>query len=177
MTATWTAPKTWVAGVTLTAADMNQYVRDNMDWLKAPPKGTVQMSGTSNFTTTSTSFVDVSTTDFQMSITTTGGAVFGWFVVTVSNSSGTNYANFDVVIDGVSVSGASNGVVGGIRLAASTTVSVMIPFYKSGLSAAAHTIKLQFRSDNAGNTVTVYANVAGATGMGKPTQFCFEYGT
>lgn len=177
MTATWTTPKTWVTGETLVAADMNQYIRDNMDWLKAPPKATVQMSGTSNFTTTSTSFVDVSTTDFQLSITTAGGAVFGWFGVTMSMSSATNYAYFDVVIDGVSVSGAANGLVGGIRIATSTTVCVVIPFYKAGLSAGAHTIKLQYRTDNAANTLTVYANNGGVTGVGKPIQECFEYST
>lgn len=34
MSITWTQPKTWGAGA-LTSADLNQYVRDNHDWLKA----------------------------------------------------------------------------------------------------------------------------------------------
>jgi hypothetical protein len=32
--ASWTTPKTWVAGSALTAAEMNTHVRDNLTWLK-----------------------------------------------------------------------------------------------------------------------------------------------
>jgi hypothetical protein len=31
---TWTAPRTWVAGETVTAAIMNTHLRDNLTWLK-----------------------------------------------------------------------------------------------------------------------------------------------
>lgn len=35
MTATWTAPRTWVTGEVVTASQGNEQWRDNMDWLKA----------------------------------------------------------------------------------------------------------------------------------------------
>lgn len=33
----WTAPKTWTAGETLTAVDLNTHVRDNLEFLHSPP--------------------------------------------------------------------------------------------------------------------------------------------
>lgn len=35
MTATWTTPRTWVTGEVVTAAQLNEQIRDNEDWLKA----------------------------------------------------------------------------------------------------------------------------------------------
>ena len=37
----WNTPKTWAVGDILTASDMNTYVRDNTDFLNAPPSARV----------------------------------------------------------------------------------------------------------------------------------------
>lgn len=44
MAVEWTPPKTWVIGELLRAADMNSYLRDNLDYLFDPPRCALRLT-------------------------------------------------------------------------------------------------------------------------------------
>lgn len=162
MTATWTAPRTYTAGELLTASIFNSHIRDNLDWLKTPINSGL-VTSTSNFTTTSAAFTDVTwaTTTF----TTNGGGLLLYFRCAVAGSTTTNIS-FDVMVDGVSESGG-NGVYPVDSL---STVARGTGFTHriAALSAGSHTIKI--RTLTSAGTLTVYGSTAGA----KPTYFVME---
>lgn len=106
-----------------------------------------------NYTTTSTTFVDVDNTN--MSITLTTGARRCMIVVSGSGyHSDTNHWAFDIDIDG-SRQGQAFGLVFGGDVTTQNQ-SRSFTYITDVLSAASHTFKLQWRVD--GGTATLYAN-------------------
>lgn len=135
MTATWTANRTWTAGELVTAAIMNTYIRDNLDWLKKPTEsGNITFS--SDFTTTSASFVDV--TGQTTTLTTNGGGLDVFIRYTVQSSSSSTSAQFQLVVDG-STNIILSSFSSGITLRNNYTTYHHIP----ALSAGSHTVKVQ----------------------------------
>ena len=149
---TFTTPKTWVTGEPLTASDLNTYVRDNQDALKAPPADINNIDKGSNITTTSTSFVDVDATDFSATITTTGGRVKIEVVMTIKQSA--NQLYFRTTTDG-NADQADDGLACYIPASSAQAVPVTLTFWKEGLSAGSHTFKLQWKVSS--GTGTIYA--------------------
>ena len=158
MTATWTAPKTWATGELVTATDMNTYLRDELEFLKDPPTATYVLNEGSDYSTTSTSFVDVDGTNLSLALTTAGGDVmigfFGLF-----RSSSTFQVHLDVAVDGARW-GGDDGIV-------AMRVSSNVPDREAGfvvlmqgLSAGAHTFDLQWKVS--GGTMTLYAGAGTA---------------
>lgn len=152
---TWTTPKTW-ANETLTAADMNTHIRDNLDYLKTTLDGISGQGSAqyladeaSDYTTTSSTFVDVDATNFAHTITTKGGDVLIGFVGVVHT--GGNRVFFDVDIDGSLFADDDGIIVHDVSSSEHVSFVVMV----TGLSAASHTFKLQWKR-NAG-TSTLYA--------------------
>ena len=88
----WTTPKTWADDELVTANVMNTHVRDNLNALKAPPTARYELNRTSDYTTTSTSFVDVDGTKLALTITTSGGDVMVHF----NRDNGQPYVLFDI---------------------------------------------------------------------------------
>ncbi|MEO1163712.1 MAG: hypothetical protein AAFV98_08020 [Chloroflexota bacterium] len=70
----WTQPKTW-SNEPLVASDLNTHLRDNMEALKEPPSANYELDETSDYTTTSTTFVDVDSTNLSLTLDTNGGDV------------------------------------------------------------------------------------------------------
>lgn len=99
----WTAPKTW-SSEPLTSADMNTHIRDNLNHLKDRHdiNALYDLDEGANYTTSSTSFVDVDATNLALTITTHGGAVLVGFAGAVANAT-TNDTRvyFDIEVDGV----------------------------------------------------------------------------
>lgn len=144
----WTTPKTW-ATEPLTSTDMNTHIRDNLNALKAPPTDTHKIDNATNYTTALTGWRDVDATDFNVSITTTGGDVLigGYFVM--FNAS--NLVSWDIEVDGVRWGGDD-----GIGFAPSSTYAHICPnILVTGLSSGVHTFKLVWNA--AGGTSTLYA--------------------
>lgn len=83
MAAVWTTPYTWSNGELVTAALLNTYLRDNLDWLKAP--AAVAAVGTSNISTTSTTLVDM--TNMSGSLTMVGTRLLVGFLGSVRSDS------------------------------------------------------------------------------------------
>ncbi len=153
MAAVWTTPRTWSVSETLTATLFNQHIRDNLDWLKTPASASATL--TSNISTTSTSFVDA--TGLSVTFTTRGGNVLALAMLTVQ-ASAAETAYFRLNLDGTGTSFLCQQ-----RLASASDVqSVALMWLFSSVSAASHTIKVQYASA-AGATVTL--NGSGTANM------------
>lgn len=121
----WTAPMTAVAGATFTAAQFNQYVRDNLNET-APAKATAagqffvstganaiaarqltsQVIVTSQ-TTTSTSFTDLATVGPRVTAATSDRALI-LFASQLDNTATNGAASVSVEVSGATTIGASN---------------------------------------------------------------------
>jgi hypothetical protein len=164
----WTTPKDWTTDELVTASDLNTHLRDNLNALKSPPSAHFEANESSDYTTTSTSFVDVDATAGKLSltITTNGGDVLVHFHGSVENGGGSAIF-FDVAVDGTRTAG-DDGI---LRARASTTTdTVPVSFTRliTGLSAGAHTFKLQWKVG--ANTATLCAG-AGTSGKDVHPQF------
>lgn len=141
MTATWTAPATYVDGVLIDAAELN-LVRDNLEYMKARPIARVSDLDGTVLNTSSTSFVDV--TGASVSITTSGSSrllILASGTFTTPASVETIYVT--AVVDGANVGDSSLGFANNVN-------NVSIPFSIVYLTTAAvsdgvHTVKLQAR--------------------------------
>jgi hypothetical protein len=152
MTATWTANKTWASGEVVTAAMLNQYVRDNLDWLKGRPYIQEQDFDGTFFSTTSSTFQD---SGADAVLTTTGGRVMvvAWGSVLIGNTA-TN-AVLTLYEDGSNVGNATEGMQ---YLVAATNGRV--PFCicyitPTAPTAAAHTWKVYLRSTDNTNSANI----------------------
>ncbi len=153
----YTAPVNFVSGNPLLETELN-LLQDNFRALKDPPSDNYVLNEVSDYTTTSTTFVDVDATNLALTILTTGGDVLVHF-----HGVGTDAVIlFDVDVDGV----RDGGDDGFTRL---TTVGPM-SFTRliAGLSAASHTFKLQWRV--VAGTGTLYAG-AGTSNADVHPQF------
>lgn len=163
MTAVWTTPATYSTGQLVTANDLN-LIRDNLEFLKTPPFASYLLND-SDYTTTSSSFVNVDNVKLSLTVTTYGGPVLIGFYASVYNATAGARIAFDVEIDGVRVAG-DDGLV--ITTVSSTVSSASFLVWKTGLSAASHTFKLQWKSS--AGTATLYAG-QGSSGWRVHSQF------
>lgn len=145
----WTQPKTWTSEP-LTSGDLNTHLRDNMEALKDPPGDSYVADESTNYSTTSTSFVDVDSTNLSFTITTNGGDVLFHGHWTASLTAG--FAFYDIEVDGVRV-GGDDGIVRHSTGSGSETLSFTRLI--TGLSAGSHTFKMQWRTTS--GTITMYA--------------------
>lgn len=149
----YNVPPTKSVGDTLTAADFNTYVRDNMIDLAARlfPTARVQVwDPPFEFTTTSTSYVDVDTA--IVSLTTTRQSTIlllasGWIRADLA----TYTASLRGVIDG------TNDINGIQKDCSHTTYDTSwapfgYTFWKAGVAAGIISVKLQLKTSNAAMT-------------------------
>lgn len=151
----YTTPKTWNTGDPLTAADMNTYVRDNVADLKKPAGGYYMLNEGSDYTTSSSSFVDVDSTDLNISADFSGQAdIVVRFSATVT---GGTRVYFDIALDGVR-QGGDDGIVAFETSANGRGVNFFwrIP----APSAGTHAVKLQWKA--AAASATMYAGAGTA---------------
>jgi hypothetical protein len=163
MGASWTIPKDWTTDEVLTAVNFNTHVRDNLKALKDPPTDSFVANEGTDWTTTSTSFVDIDATDLSLTITTNGGAVMVGFYGSLTTPAGAGY--LDVDVDGTRWAGDD----GLIRATANQSSAVCFVILVTGLSAASHTFKLQWKAGSSA-TLTLYAG-AGTAAQDTHPQF------
>jgi hypothetical protein len=158
----WITPKTWSTGEALTASDLNTHLRDNLNALKAPPTAHYELNESADYTTTSTTFVNVDGTKLSLSLTTTGGDVLVCFAGFIQ-STGSHAVYLDLLLDAARV-GGNDGIVGIYN----GFVTLPLVYLLTGVSAGAHTIKLQWKVS--GGTGTLYAG-AGTLNFDMHPQF------
>jgi len=161
MPATWRTPITWTVGQLVTATNLNEQLRDNLEFLKTPPTALYNVNQASDYTTTSTTFVDVDATNLLLTIATAGGDVL---IVFMGYGGGTSRLYFDIAIDGVRMAG-DDGFLSAVN-AVNTPITLVA--LKQGLSAGSHTFKLQWKVNS--GTGTLYAG-AGTSGFDVHPQF------
>jgi hypothetical protein len=161
----YTTPKTWVTGELVTATEMNTYMRDNQNALKSPPTDSYVLNEGSDYTTTSTSFVDVDATNLALTITTTGGDVFVHFHGSVNSNTYRIY--FELDVDGSPHAG-DDGITHSFNSGGNDRMTITFTRLITGLSAGSHTIKLQWKSSS--STITLFAG-AGTSNVDVHPQF------
>lgn len=160
----WSAPMTAVAGATFTAAQFNQYVRDNLNQT-APAIATTasqlfvstganaiatRVPSTASIatvqSTTSTSYTDLATVGPAVTVTT-GTIALVWFAAAMANSTGDAQCNASVAVSGASSVAAndvwaltSDGVTAGNYIRYGT----MHAF--TGLTAGSNTFTMKYRA-------------------------------
>lgn len=146
----WTTPKTWTSEV-LTSNDMNTYLSDNTQYLydqiNTTPEIYSYIRTTGDYSTTSTSYVDIDATNMSATITTTGGDVIVTFAGTVTiSSSGLGHIAIDY--DGT--------VYAPIYMKTRDNVSFSLIF--DNVSAGSHTFTMQWKNAGPGVTATLSGN-------------------
>jgi hypothetical protein len=150
----YTTPKTW-SNEPLVASDLNTHLRDNLEEIKDPPSANYELNESADYTTTSTSFVDIDATEgkLQLTINTNGGDVLVHFHGTLT-ANGALSAYFDIDVDAAR-NGGDDGIEG-VSISTNTPVTVSFTRLITGLAAGSHTFKLQWKRRTA-NTLTMFA--------------------
>lgn len=146
----------FVALELLTAEDLNHMI-DNIEALKDPPSAEYTANEGSDYTTTSSSFVDVDGTNFVLGITTAGGDVMAHFHGSLLLTGGAT-GHFDVVVDGVLHAG-DDGII--VQLAGGSPEVVGFTVLITGLSSGFHTFRLRWKTSS-GGTLTLFAGAGTA---------------
>jgi hypothetical protein len=145
----WTTPKIW-ASEPLISTDLNTYVRDNQTYLKdridATAKQYIRTSG--DYSTTSSSLVDIDATNLALTLTTLGGDVrvtfTGMGVLDTSN-------NRDFVL-AVDIDGTPYNIMDHKEYG---QTNFGFTYIFTGLTAGSHTFKMQWSTS--ASTLTLYA--------------------
>jgi hypothetical protein len=169
MPAIWSSPRSWSVGELVSASLLNSHLRDNLEFLKGPPTALYTLNESSDYTTTSTSFVNVDGTKLSLSITSAGGDVLIGFCGCILQSAGTVF--YDVEVDAVRT-GGDDGLCVVSPTAASQRLNASFFKLIQGLSAGVHTFKLQWRV-NAG-TATLLSGAGTSNGDIHPQFFVRE---
>jgi hypothetical protein len=151
MTAIWTAPATMVDGVVQGAAWFNQYLKDNLEWLKGRPYVQEQDFDGTFFTTSSATFQD---TGADAALTTTGGRVMVvcWGTILVASTSTNGYLT--IYEDGVNKGDATAGMQTAVQNSPPVPFS-MVYITPVAPTAAAHTWKVYLRSSSGAANVSI----------------------
>ena len=132
----------------------------------SPGSALVTVSGKStDYSTNSTTFVAIDSTEFKLSVTTHGGDLLVWFNGAVGWNPARLHAIFDVEFDGVRV-GDTDGLAP-VYLYGDPEGAAFI-YRITGVSAGAHTVELVWRASSANN---IYLRVGGTTGQVYKAQF------
>jgi hypothetical protein len=155
----WTPPKTdWQDGQIVDAQDMNE-IGANLAALKAPPFAVTNLDEAADYTTNSTTFVDVSAARLGHTLVTHGGPLLITFTGAVGATSATIGVYFDLWVDGVRVGG--NDGIFAVSAAANATLNASFTYWITNLAAGTHTVRLQWRV-SAAITVTMWTGAGTA---------------
>ena len=142
---TWHTMNELVTGDLVTEADMAA-LRENLSYLLAPNHARVLYTG-GTVTTTSTAYVDLAPADLTLTLETHGGPLLVTFTGNLYAGASSHRVYIDVVIDGVSYTGAVYGVLQQSDLGTSldnarpANFALLVP----DLAAGSHTVGLRWR--------------------------------
>lgn len=112
-----------------------------------------------DYTTSSTSFVDIDATNLNLQLTTNGGDILIGFYGTVRNTTINLHTYLDIEINGTVV-GGDDGLVFLLQEVAAKGQVMSLTHLAVGLPAGTHNIKLQWKV--AGGTATIFAGAGTA---------------
>jgi hypothetical protein len=156
---TWTTPKTWYDNELVTAAMMNQHLRDNLNALKSPAGSHVFLN--SVFDTTSTSFVDVP--GASITFTSAGGFILVLFSCALACTAGTPTISLATQLD------SGTDVVSAEQFIGSTSQIMQVAFtVRYGGVPGSHTMKVRMKV-NGGTGRMANSNAAATSYVGEIT--------
>lgn len=155
----WHDPITWNLGQIVSEDDLNDQIRDNMNYLFARPRSNFRNS--TQYSTTSTSYTEISSA-LRLTVSTNGGdLLIGFNFVCYVEDPNSVHAHFTIEVDGVDVQSGNGGLA---QWAAAAPGNISITFMKS-VSAGSHTIKFMWKESNDGsysdNTIYVGGTLGG----------------
>lgn len=150
--ASWVDLVNFAPGQLLGSDDANQ-ILENARFLRSPARHFYQRGfGDANYTTTSTTFVNIDGTNMDVELQTFGGPVRVELHCRIDHTTNA-FAHFDIIVDGVSISNDTNGVY----VAATNATGLGISFSRLiPLAAGLHTFALQWRTST--GTLTMEVN-------------------
>ena len=165
--ANWTTPKTFAEDEVLTYLDVNTYLSDNTEFLFDRPSDEYVVDGGTDYTTTSTTFVDVDATNLKLEITSGGSHLLVHGHIILSNVSVSAYVYLDIEVNGVRQGGQA-GIVGMRSVSANDRTTVTFSRLLD-LPADDYEIKLQWRVS--AGTAKMYNGDAAAANLDFEGQF------
>ncbi len=165
----YTAPRTWTTGELVTKALLDAEIRDNIGALKTPASGYSIIDEAADYSTTSTSFVNIDGTDLSLTFTTAGGILLATFTGNAYTVATASRIYFDITVDGVR-QGGDDGYIATELTTNSRAVCIVVPLY--GVSAGSHTFALQWKTNT--GTAGMYAGAGTASFDIHPRFFIYE---
>lgn len=145
MPAVWTQPITWQVDQLVTAENLNQQLRDNLEYLLRPNhQHTVHDNGTNYSFTSLTAFEDIDPLNLSLQLTTHGGPVLV-YLQAVARTSGSSFNGYvTIAINAISIVNYFNMGLAHITTQTNTplAITLMIP----NLPAGTHIIRPQCRT-------------------------------
>jgi len=139
----WSAMNELTAGDLVTEADMDA-IRGNIEYLLTPNSEVIKRDNSGNYTTSSTSWVDVDATNLKITLTTNGGHVLVTFTAAVLNDTTIQDVYLDLDVDATRFSTADNGLavaVDSVALEQTLAFAVLV----EGLAAGSHDFKIVWK--------------------------------
>lgn len=167
---TWTTPRTWGTGDLVTAADLNEQLRDNLAYLKTAITFDIVAADNDYTSNAIASFVEVDNNNLVLTVSTRGKLALVGFEAALRQSSATQGICLDVSVDGSRLGTTNRGLVyhqmSNARDAIVAT-AVQGQHWLTNLSAGTHTLKLMWRQIES-TAVTGY--IDGTASGGLPTR-------
>lgn len=155
----YTTPRTWNAE-TVTNEKWIVELKDNLNAIKDPPSQNYEANEGTDYTKTLAAWANVDT-DYNFSITTTGGDVLIGFMGTLLVSGGglSKVGYLDVAVDGTRIINTTDGGLGVVLITGLVSFTRLV----TGLAAGVHTFNLQWKPEDGANTITLYAGAGTAS--------------
>ena len=145
----WTTPKTWTSEP-LTSLDLNTFVRDNQNHLKdrIDNSDSAIISAIANYSTTSSSWVDVDGVNLALELTMHGGDALVGFSGALLHTKHNGESWFNIAVDGVDYF-ADDGITR-YKNASYNDDNRYVPLsfvvFLTGLNAGSHSFKLRWKT-------------------------------
>ena len=155
MPANWTTPITWNVDQLVTNTDLNQQLRDNLDYLLSPNHERIIRDNSGDYSITNvTTFQDIDSTNLSITLVAHGGPVWVHFQA-IGKSNGTAHEGyFDIAIDGVRLGNSYTQGLARIQSDGTVWPTISVGVLLTSLAAATYTLRPQWRTATS-NTVTL----------------------
>ena len=158
MPANWTTPVTWNVDQLVTNDDLNEQVRDNLEYLLSPNHDRILRDNSGDYAITGvTAFQDIDSTNLSITMETHGGPVLVHFMGSGYSNGTNNPGYFDIAVDGTRVGAAFTFGLLTLGCDAAAWMPVSLVVLVTGLAAGNHTFRPQWRSD-VSDTLTLRAS-------------------
>jgi hypothetical protein len=161
MPAIWTTPITWNVDQLVTNNDLNEQVRDNLEYLLSPHHARIVRDNGGTYALTNvTTFQDIDTANLSIDLDTHGGPVLVHFQASGYTNGTAHAAYLDIAVDGARVGNDyTQGLVTLISADNAARLIISLVVLITGLSAGSHTFRPQWATAPT-DTVTLLASTS-----------------